>query len=368
MSAATVESRAPAPPLGKHEELSDPSPQKCVCGPRFLRLRADDGELIRPRGRRVNQCDYCAKLAAVENCEMLVLDALDGDAPQLVAILGTRTPTVDMAVFARAREQVIRAVRHRWPEAQYAYQVEFTTGMGPRSGGRRRPHWNWFWKGIPRQDAEEAREVILRIWCEHVDAEPAAQYVAEIDNAVGLTKYVTEHFMKESQRPPRDFTGQRFCASRGYFRGTTVTVARARARESLRRKRELHKALKSGCPARDAERIARENYRFQLRRVWTLTNRRGACLSPVIHDGLAMHLPSDRRHSLAMRPPVPPLGQGSGMVCHPSRTTGPLPKATPLRRRLWPRSLYLPPLQLYPLRRPSRESPDRPTHQSGGLK
>ena len=367
MSAATVESRAAAPPLGKHEELSTPSPERCICGPRVLRLRADDGELIRVRGGCVNRCEYCAKLAAVENCEMLVLDALEGDAPQLVAILGTRTPTVDMAAFARAREKVIRAVRRRWPDAQYAYQVEFTTGMGPRSGGRRRPHWNWFWKGIPRQDAEEAREVIVRIWCEHVDAESAAQYVAEIDNAVGLTKYVTQHFMKESQRPPRDFTGQRFCASRGYFRGTTVAVARARARESLRRKRELHKALEAGFPAREAERIAREAYAFQLTRVWTLASDYGSCMSSVIHDGFAMSLPSDRRRALAMRPSIQPMhavAQAPGLACGISCHARPRADTPPLRRR----SMYLPPMQLHVLLGPHRKSADRPTHRSGGLK
>lgn len=104
--------------LGKHEELS---PRGCTCGPAHLRLTSDQGQIVKPRGGCVNKCDYCAKLQAVENCEMLVMDALEGDAPQLVAILGTRTATVDMDEFAQGRKEVVRAVRRHWPDAQYAY-------------------------------------------------------------------------------------------------------------------------------------------------------------------------------------------------------------------------------------------------------
>ena len=83
-------------PLGKHEELADKERQRaneqgCTCGPKYLRLRSEHGELVKPRGGSVNLCEYCAKLAAVENCEMLMLDALDGDRPTLIMILGTRT-------------------------------------------------------------------------------------------------------------------------------------------------------------------------------------------------------------------------------------------------------------------------------------
>lgn len=254
------------------------------------------------RGKSVNRCDYCAMLAAVENCEMVVLDALEGDAPQIVCILGTRTATLDMAAFKQAREKLVKAVRRRWPAAEYVYEVEYTTGYGPRAGGERRPHWNWFWKRIPRQDADELRAICVRIWCSHVDAEPQAQYVAEIDNAVGLTKYVTEHFMKESQRPPKGFTGQRFCCSRGYFgEGVTVTVARARARESLRRKREIWKATRAGFGAHDAELVAHERLVEAAATVWTLTNERGVPMSNrgPIYDERRMVLPALERSRAA---------------------------------------------------------------------
>jgi hypothetical protein len=279
--------------LGKHEELSS----SCTCGPKNLRLRSDQGELVKPRGGAVNRCEYCAKLAAVENCEMLVLDALQGDAPQLVAILGTRTVTLDMAAFALGRQRVREEVRKRWPAAEYAYEVEFTEGYGPRSGGKRRPHWNWFWKGIPRHDWTVASWVIVTTWCRYVDAEPQAQYVDLIRNEIGLTKYVTEHFMKASQRPPEGFTGQRFCASRGYFGGITVTTARARARESLRSKRERWKAIQAGHEAHDVELLVHQALELAARTVWVLTNDRGARVGAIGHDP---------RRMILQRAPHPP--------------------------------------------------------------
>jgi hypothetical protein len=279
----------------------------------------------------VNRCDYCATLAAVENCEMLVLDALEGDAPQLVAILTTRTATLDMTAFARGREYVVEAVRERWPGAQYVYELEYTTGYGRHSGGARRPHWNWFWKGIPKRDWTAASFYMIRAWCKHVDAEPEGQYVAPIRNEVGLTKYITEHFAKASQRPPAGFTGQRFCPSRGYFGHWTdaagerhpisAATARARARESLRRKRALHRVLelrddagRRVYEAHDAELVAAELYAEQLDTVWVLANERGARVGETTHDGRRSALPKDRRTDEAMRGELPETRSASGVA------------------------------------------------------
>jgi hypothetical protein len=200
-----------------------------------------------------------------------------------------------MAAFETGRRRVVQEVRRRWPAAEYAYEVEFTTGYGPRAGGKRRPHWNWFWKSIPVADAAQFCALVIRIWCRYVDAEPEVQYAAEIDNAVGLTKYVTEHFMKASQRPPAGFTGQRFCCSRGYFgEGVTVTTARKRARESLRSKREVYKAIRAGHNAHDAELVAHQALELAYRTVWVLATDRGARVGAIAHHPHRMVLPSDK--------------------------------------------------------------------------
>jgi hypothetical protein len=278
--------QAPAPgALGKHEELPDNGSEGCVCAPVHVRLRSEHGELVQPRGKSVNRCSYCAKLAAVENCEMLTLDALAGDAPRIIAILGTRTATVDMGAFQAGKDHLVKAIRRRWPDAEYACQVEFTTGYGPRSGGLRRPHWNWFWKGIPEGDVEEFAALNRRIWCRHVDALPERQYVAPIDNAVGLTKYVTQHFMKASQSPPPSFTGQRFNCSVGYFGHLTRAQARAQAREALALKRELYKLGQVIDDAHELELAAHLAVKRNASTRWVLTTASGARLSPTVLAG-----------------------------------------------------------------------------------
>jgi hypothetical protein len=228
---------------------------------------------------------------AYENMEMLLLDALAGDAPTGLLVLGTRTVTLDMGVFREGRRQVARVLRERWPDFQYARLTEFTTGYGPRAGGERRPHDNWLTKGIPDDEFPEAAELAAREWCRHVDALPARQYGAPLRTPSAALKYVIGHFGKESQRPPEGFTGQRFNVSRRYF-GTTVRVMRQRAREAQALRRELWKAQQNGDQAHDAELTAQLALRRSLQTRWVLTNLHGARLSvePIPEHDLASRL------------------------------------------------------------------------------
>lgn len=200
------------------------------------------GELVPGRCRSTNLCGYCARLAAVENAEVLALDALLFGGPNLCAVLTTRTATRDHRAFHDSRRQVMRALQRRWP-ARAAWILEFTTGYGPRSGGRRRPHWNVLLKGIPSGDLDAAAEVIRRVWCERVDALPEHQYVGEVAHVGGLMRYLTLHFQKDSQTPPKGWRGHRFTHTRGrhaYF-AEGVQAMRERAREQLRYRRTVHR-------------------------------------------------------------------------------------------------------------------------------
>jgi hypothetical protein len=217
-----------------------------------MRLVNDRGEAVRGRCRAVNQCAYCARLGAVENAELLALDALAGSAPQLWAVLTTRTATLDTRRFYRSREKVLKALRRRWPEVEIAALVEFTTGYGTRSGGRRRPHWNLLIKGVPVGDLEAAREVIVSVWCAREDALPQSQFVGEIGEFGGLMRYIALHFQKESQKPPAGWRGHRFLKTRGYL-STSTPEAREAARRSLRHKRELWRAIAKGIEGEAAE-------------------------------------------------------------------------------------------------------------------
>jgi hypothetical protein len=202
-------------------------------------LRASDGSYVRGRCRATNLCAYCAKLAAVETSEVLAIDAMTHSSPALWAVLTTRTASVDPSDFYAARWKLQRALKRRWPDVQYAALVEFTTGYGKRSGGVRRPHWNLLLKGIPMEDEDLVHAVITKVWCGRVDAKPAGQYVGTIAEAGGLMRYLSLHFQKESQAPPKGWRGHRFICSRGYF-SESIAAVRERAREQLRFRREVH--------------------------------------------------------------------------------------------------------------------------------
>lgn len=248
--------------LGLHEGISHPGPERrwelaagCPRWPAALRLLSSQGELVRGRCRSTNQCDYCARLAAVENSEMLALDAMLGVAPTIVAILGTRDPERSPKPFYRSRECLMRALKRRWPAVQYCGLVEFTTGYGPRSGGKRRPHWNLLLKGIPVEDVDQARDLIVSVWCAREDAAPQGQYVAPVSEVGGLLRYVALHFQKASQKPPEGWRGHRVLKSRGYLWCATP-VAREAAKRSLRLKREIWRAQQAGADAATADAIA----------------------------------------------------------------------------------------------------------------
>lgn len=204
-----------------------------------MRLVSSDGVVRRGRCRAVNLCSYCAKLQAVENAEMLALDAFENGAPEVWACLTTRSSDPAPASFYRAREAVRKALRRRWGDCQDSTLVEFTTGYGPRSEGRRRPHWNALLKGVPGDQVEEAASVIARVWCGRVDAEPSRQHVGQVSDAGGLMRYLALHFQKESQSPPKGWKGHRFTSSRGYF-PEGAAFARERAKRSLRLGRAVY--------------------------------------------------------------------------------------------------------------------------------
>lgn len=225
--------------LGLHKEISDPG--RCERWPRHLALRdVATGEQLTGRCQSPNECDYCATLAAVENAEVLQLDAMTNEPPSIVAILGTRSTSLKPAEFWRSREQLVKAFKRRWSRCEYCALVEYTTGYGPRAGGLRRPHWNLLLKGVPVEDVDLVRDVVGNVWCPRADAELHAQYVAAIAEFGGLSRYVAMHFQKSSQRPPAGWKGHRFLHSRGYFAAPMPEVREA-ARESLNWKRQRFK-------------------------------------------------------------------------------------------------------------------------------
>jgi hypothetical protein len=237
-----------------HEGITDKG-ACCERWPEAFRLESTLGHLVRGRCKATNLCEYCARLAAVENSELLTLDALQGVAPRVWLVLSTGTDELDPAVFYGARDYLLRAIRRAFPHRaiEWAALVEFTTGYSTYSGGRRFPHWNVLLKGLDGDDLAALRAIVDRVWCGRPEfkAVSDAQHVGTIYAEGGLMRYLALHFQKESQTPPKGWRGHRFLKSRGYL-WTDTPSAREEARASLRLKREIWKAEQAGLTGTDA--------------------------------------------------------------------------------------------------------------------
>lgn len=282
-------------PLGSHEGLCGESRFRdprtgCKRWPEGLWLLSSQGEVVRGRCKATNLCEYCAIQAAHENARMLSLDAIDGQAATVLLILGTRTATADPQPFYNGRREVVRSLRERFGrQVEYASLCEFTTGMGPRSGGLRRPHWNVFVKGLPTDRLDEIRDLVRERWCAFVDAEPQAQYVEQLRDAGAAANYVAMHFQKESQAPPVGWRGQRFNCSRAFFGERTRAEMRQAARESLQLDRELFKARRSGLVGEAAQAAAQEALEARSLLTWGVwwQDLKRACSNPPAAHGSA---------------------------------------------------------------------------------
>jgi hypothetical protein len=248
--ARTVEAQGPV--LDLHEGISTPPRIGCQRWPVNWWLVSTLGELVRGRCKATNQCDYCAKLAAVENSELLALDAMQGNAPEVWMVLTTPLSTLDMSLFYEAHRKLMKAVRRRFPDLEWARLLEFTTGYGPRSGGRRRPHWNVLLKGVPRDAVNVLLGLVEKVWCPRVGGALAAQHVGPVSEMGGLMRYIALHFQKESQSPPAGFTGHRFTHSRGYL-WTDTPTAREETRDALFEKRARHRGTELGLAGDELE-------------------------------------------------------------------------------------------------------------------
>jgi len=242
------------------EGIGDKStPTGCPRWPEWLRLQSTLGDLVPGRCRATNLCLYCARLGAVENSELLALDAMHGVAPAVWMVLGTGTDELDPAVFYAARKHLVKALRRAFPgrQIEWAALVEFTTGYSKRSRGRRFPHWNVLLQGVYEADMPRVHEVVERVWCGRPEfkAQIEAQHIGTIHAAGGLLRYISLHFQKESQAPPAGWRGHRFLKSRGYL-WLPTPEARGLARDSLRLKRELWKLEQRGIVGEAAAALA----------------------------------------------------------------------------------------------------------------
>lgn len=251
------------PLLDLHEGNSDRGSVGCPRWPSHLWLRSSLGELVQGRCRGPNRCEYCARLAAVENAEMLALDGVHGTAPRWWAVLTTASVEHRQGAYRSWWE-----VAKRRAGCETARLLEFTTGYGPRSGGLRRPHWNVLLKG-----QEHQARGLLDGW--RAVSGSSQGYVGAIDDSGGLLRYLALHFQKESQKPPEWWKGQRLTISKGYL-WTGTAAAREAARESLRRKRELWRAERRGFVGESVLEEAERILELNASATWELVKRTAA--------------------------------------------------------------------------------------------
>src|SRR4051812_2231657 len=225
-------------PLDLHEGIDDVGGSRAGCDrwPEHLRLlNATTGELLPGRCRATNLCRYCQTLYVVETVEMLTLDAMEY-APSLWCVLTAREH-LTRAECRRHLEQLRRSLRKRWPAVEWFVQVEFQ-----RRGAL---HLNLLVKGVPVEALDELRALVTGVWCARVDALPVGQWFGEVQDGVGVVRYLSKmlaHGLKAEQAPPIGWRGHRTSQTRGYL-VRPAAVMREEARAALRLKRKLWRGL-----------------------------------------------------------------------------------------------------------------------------
>lgn len=256
--------------LDLHEGIaSNGSSEGCSRWPAHFWLLSSHGELVPGRCRATNLCEYCSRLAAVENAEILALDAERGQPPTVYLTLTTASTVLNPAAFRVTRNQFVKALRARWPGLEFAWLWELTTGYAELSGGKRRLHGNVLLKHHHSLDLADVADLVEAHWCRREDAVMAAQYVGLVEHMGGLMRYLALHFQKESQAPPIGWKGHRFKTSKGYL-WTSTPEAREAARNGLRLKRELWRAIRAGVPAEDVQGVAEAVLRAAADTTWRL--------------------------------------------------------------------------------------------------
>lgn len=171
---------------------------------------------------------------------------LDGLAqpPDGIATLTTKHPkTAYDGTLNRSVEKVVKAWRRRWPAVEYLALVEFTSGQGRSSAGKRRIHLHVLLKNC--DDLGEAEKIARRIWRKRTDAHRVA--VEPVRTLAALTHYLANHHGKPEQRPPAWWEGRRERASRGYWH-RPIAELREEAAAVIREKRLVRRAIREVGP------------------------------------------------------------------------------------------------------------------------
>lgn len=193
------------------------------------------GERIPIRCGR-NGCPVCRRHNAYVTAAMFGLDAAQ-DSPVLALTTTTRVWIPDWKL-RRVTEEFVEKVRGRIsPEFQYAWEREWTTGLGERSGGLRRTHYHWLLKGVGREDGSALLDVAREVYGRHAGS--WVHHVQPVWDAAGFGRYIAGlvgHHLKAAQSAPKGWKGRRVGTSRRYY-SQAASELRARAEGMVREER-----------------------------------------------------------------------------------------------------------------------------------
>lgn len=239
LAAPAVAPRAPLVTTAERSagRLADPADLRegCPNWRRGLRIQDAFGNRWPVRCKSPNRCAYCGTMTAIENAEVLKLDAETGARhPNAILTLTTLRP-VTSGELRQATASFMRAFRRRWGAVEYCGFVEWTTGNSERSGGKRRIHLHVLLKGLsvgegcyvstrrPRERRPcvcEAPSRCVECWTRAEWRKLVGAWVVEAREllvAGGATAYLSLHHRKREQGPPPGWSGKRFRPSKGYF-------------------------------------------------------------------------------------------------------------------------------------------------------
>ncbi len=209
--------------------IEDPR-KGCLRWPEQLWLvNRSTGELVQGRCKATNRCSYCRREYLRETADVLRLDS--AISPPTVYVVLTAREFLARADCRRHLEHVARALRRRWPGAQWFVSCELQ--------GRGALHLNLLLKGPLASESAFVWSVVARAWVDRVDAEHVAQHAEPIYDAARVEEYVgkvASYVAKTDQQPGEGWTAHRTSQTRQYFHRSIVDLrreVRARRQRSM---------------------------------------------------------------------------------------------------------------------------------------